>query len=106
MHHPTPIREESTSAERPRPSFIAETPSTDRVAHTPIGAVSRIAETPHSGRKSNRLSSFHFGGDEDEGDDDLGDLMVMTDDEGEDTDVDVSPPSAPARGLVPETPDR
>lgn len=90
-HFPTPIREEPGTIERTRPSFIAETPSADRVA-----------ETPHV------LSRFHDGPFEDEGedqavdgedgsDDPLGELMVMTDEEDE-------PMSG--SGLVPETPMR
>ena len=113
MQHPTPIREELSSAERGgerggRPGFIAETPSS-RVPGTPsTSTTSRIAETPRTGRvlgyepatEAERQESH---GDEyDSGDgDDFDDLMVMTDEETED-DEDTSLVSD--RGLIPETP--
>ena len=61
--HPTPIQEEPSSGERPRPFFVAETPvAPGRIAAMPISALTSV--------------------DEDD-DDSLGDLMVMTDDEDE-----------------------
>lgn len=105
MHHPTPIREESGSAER-RPGFIAETPSTSRVPGTPsTTTTSRIAETPRTGRVLGYDAAPVSDRTEIEGtddDDDFDDLMVMTDEETED-DQDTSPGPA-TRGLIPETP--
>lgn len=109
IHHPTPIREESRSAER-RPGFIAETPSTSRVPGTPsTTTTSRIAETPRTERilgytPASVLTYTDHGDEDGDGDeDDLGDLMVMTDDEDEgEEERHTGPP--PIHGFIPETP--
>ncbi len=77
-YHPTPIQEEPSTEERPRPSFIAETP----VGHK------RIVDIPLSASESVY---------EDEDDDPLGDLMVMTDEEEEEYAEQPLVPDTPAR---------
>lgn len=93
---PTPIQEEPSSGERYRTAFIAETPSTNRIANTPGTGSRGVAETPMAGRIADSPEI------ETEGEDDLGDLMVMTDEEDEeedDRDGEIG-----RAGLVPETP--
>jgi len=84
MHYSTPIREEPLSAERQRPTFIAETPvAPGRHSANPFSS-DGVAETPMASR---RLSDLAFNGldsvNEDEDSDPLADLMVLTDDEDE-----------------------
>jgi hypothetical protein len=98
VHHPTPIREEPSSAERSVRSFVAETPVANRINTSPyVGETPRapalVAETPVARRHgpafvaetpfAPRVSSIAEtpGG---ESDDDLAGLMVPTDDEGSD----------------------
>ncbi|WOO79486.1 uncharacterized protein LOC62_02G003008 [Vanrija pseudolonga] len=126
--HPTPIREEPSSAERSY-SYVAETPGRrsangSSVAETPRGSShSRVAETPAQGARSvaetpiggSRVASTPLGGgavadtplrgaEIDYDDDDLGALMVPTDeeDEGEGDDGDHSHGFGGL--LAPETP--
>ncbi|KAL1409727.1 hypothetical protein Q8F55_003724 [Vanrija albida] len=96
--HPTPIREEPSSAERSY-SYVAETPGRrsangSLVAETPRGSAhSRVAETPahgsHGGHSVSetplgRVAGTPLRGTEiDYDDDDLGALMVPTDEEDE-----------------------
>jgi len=90
---PTPIREEPSSSERP--TYIAETPRAfGRVSGTVDAGVAETPQTstrsfvPSTGRSYagmaiNALNSIErVVGSDDESD--LGDLMVMTDDEGDD----------------------
>jgi hypothetical protein len=78
IYHSTPNQEEPSSRERPRPSFIAETPvAPDRIATINISTLTSMGE-----------------GQDD--DDPLGELMVMTDEEEEDAE----------RPVVAETPAR
>lgn len=80
FHHPTPIQEEPSSGERPRPTFIAETPvHPGRISNVPLSALRSVDED-----------------DDDEGA--LGRLMVMTDEEDENEESDLR--------KVPETPAR
>lgn len=96
---PTPIQEEPSSGDRYRAPFIAETPSTNRISRIPGTGLSGVAETPPVGRVVESL----------EPEDDLGDLMVMTDEEDdEDDNVDEDGgyrhSGTVHSGLVPETP--
>ncbi|WWC72454.1 uncharacterized protein I206_106416 [Kwoniella pini CBS 10737] len=79
---PTPIREEPSST--PRPSYIAETPMTNRIAHTdtlPLGGIGTRDED-----------------DEMESDDPLGELWELTDDDDEGDDPVIG------KTMIPETP--
>ncbi|GMK54486.1 hypothetical protein CspeluHIS016_0110720 [Cutaneotrichosporon spelunceum] len=95
VHHPTPIREEPSSAERSVRSFVAETPISNRIDRSPyVGETPRapalVAETPVARRHgpafvaetpfTTRISTIAEtpGGDSD---DDLAGLMIPTDDE-------------------------
>jgi hypothetical protein len=91
--YPTPIQEEPSSGERFRPTFVAETPSTNRIIVMPMTGVSRVSETPITGRVV----------ESPEPEDDLGDLMVMTDEEDDDDDDN---DEVGGVGLIPETPAR
>lgn len=119
VQHPTPIREEPSSAERSVRSFVADTPSVRSfaaetpvasrtyhpfiaetplapsfVAETPVArrhGPAYVAETPFAPRVAT-IAETPMGG---ESDDDLAALMVPTDDEDEGSD-----------GGVPETPRR
>ncbi|BEJ16409.1 hypothetical protein CspHIS471_0510140 [Cutaneotrichosporon sp. HIS471] len=95
VHHPTPIREEPSSAERSVRSYVAETPIANRIDRSPyVGETPRapalvaetpvarrhgpalVAETPYAPRISTIAETP--GGDSE---DDLAGLMVPTDDE-------------------------
>lgn len=87
VHHPTPIREEPSSAERSVRSFVAETPVANRINYSPyVGETPRppalVAETPVARRHGPAYVAETPGGGD--SDDDLAGLMVPTDDEGSD----------------------
>nr|XP_018259899.1 uncharacterized protein I303_07971 [Kwoniella dejecticola CBS 10117]OBR82057.1 hypothetical protein I303_07971 [Kwoniella dejecticola CBS 10117] len=87
---PTPIREEPSSA--PRPTYVAETPMTTRIAHTDVLPLGGLAV---------------HGSDEDQGmdsDDPLGELWELTDEEGDDDGAGAGAGARNGRNMVPETP--
>lgn len=87
-YQPTPIQEET-----PRPSWIGETPHASRTSHISDTPASRVAATPAS-RVADAPATFAARGVpvedgimedwENESDDPLAELMVMTDEEDED----------------------
>lgn len=101
FHHPTPIQEEPSSGERA--SWVAETPV----------APHRIAETPMAGHRiaNASLAGVALTEDDEDSDDPLADLMVMTDEEdGEGDDIGDGDGDGmdqdPSRAMIPETPAR
>jgi hypothetical protein len=93
-YHPTPIQEEPSIGERFRSTFIAETPSTNRILGTSFHGLERVTEMPTADRIVQSP----------EPEDDLGELMVMTDEEDEEDDEDEG--GSGSFGLIPETPAR